>query len=346
MNDKWLKNTTFIDKIRNKLRKLTGYKEGKKFIIETEPYMKNYSDIELANIANIEQKLGRVIEENENAGKVVEGLDENEAISLINWIVERDREILEKEDDEKIKSSSLQGFCGLSQGIVTIFLTNMRLKPRVSNINPTITGEGLGGHAFTSVAIPVKNKDGCVREKNYLIDVTYRQFFIRDEYNVSGRFVKDKRFGNKVAPMAGYWCINLQNGEHFAHEILKNGFVELTPENAKIYGDSFILEQQKDIEYRDKYKKGATIPFSTVKNLKTGISEEQYMQWFTDDNRQDYRGIDYDDGELEEYYGELMKTPLMMKKEFERNTNQISEKSNEITINKHTISHKEDKTSR
>ncbi len=27
-------------------------------------------------------------------------------------------------------------------------------------------------------------------------------FFLRDDYSVSGRFIKDKRFGEKASPMA------------------------------------------------------------------------------------------------------------------------------------------------
>jgi len=178
----------------------------------------------------------------------------------------------------------------------------------------------LGGHAFNSVAIPIKEDYGHIYIINYLIDATYRQFFLRNEVSVSGRFVKDKRFGNKVAPLAGYWCINLPGGKAFAQNILKNGFVELTPENAKKYGDSFILEKEKDREYQSKYEEGVTIPQSDIKNVDTKISGEQYIQWMTDDTRQDNRGIDFYDGELEGWYGKLMETPLMLKNRYQRSS--------------------------
>ena len=193
---------------------------------------------------------------------------------------------------------------------------------------------GLGGHAFNSVSIPIKSKNGNLSEVNYLIDATYRQFFLRDGFSVSGRFVNDKRFGNKVAPFAGYWCINLPGGTKFAKNILRNGFVELTPENAKIYGDSFILEEQKNKEYTAKYEEGVTIPQSTTKDVNTAISGEQYISWFTDETRQDYRGIDFNDGELEEYYGDLMKTPLMMKEKFQQKSNNATQQFSEKEIDK------------
>ena len=287
----------------------------------------SYTDIELANIANIEQKLKNVLAKNAEAGKVVEGITKSEATELINWVVQRDRAILNQGSiryGETIKTDSLHGLCGLSQGIVTTLFNNMGLQARVSNVNPTITGEGLGGiHSFSTISIPIKDENDSASEVNWLIDATYKQFFLRDEFSVSGRFVKDRRFGDKVAPCAGYWCINLPGGEEFAHELLKNGFVQLTSENAKIYGDSFLLELQKDEEYSAKYKKGVTIPRSTIKKLETGISGEQHMKNMLDKNRQDYRGIDYDEGELEEYYGELMKTPLMQKSELQKNEKKV-----------------------
>lgn len=47
------------------------------------------------------------------------------------------------------------------------------------------------------------------------------------------------------------------------------------------------------------------------------------MQNMLDENRQDYRGIDFDEGELEKYYGELMKTPLMQKSELQKNEKKV-----------------------
>lgn len=96
-----------------------------------------------------------------------------------------------------------------------------------------------------------------------------------------------------------------------------SGFVELTPENAKFYGDSFMLEENMDKKFREKYEKGVTVPVPRKKDLVTGISGEAYIEWMTDNARQDYRGIDFDDEELEEFYGDKIKTPLMQKNELQ-----------------------------
>lgn len=211
-----LKKISRWDKI---IKAFLGYREGKEFVIDIQPYIKEYSEIELANIANIEGKLKNILEKNVNCGRIVDGLNIDEVNKLLEWVVQTDRKCLSNDLDD-IRENSLMGSCGLSQGIVYTILKEMGLEARVSNINPTITGENLGGHAFNSVAIPVKQQDETYVEKNFLIDVTYRQFFVRDYYSVSGRFIKDKRFGGKASPMAGYWCINLPGGEKFAKEIL------------------------------------------------------------------------------------------------------------------------------
>ncbi len=245
--------------------------------------------------------------------------------------MQADRKCLNNDLEDDIREDSLMGCCGLSQGIIYTILKEMGLEARVSNINPTITGENLGGHAFNSVTIPVKQQDGTHIEKNFLIDATYRQFFIRDNFSVSGRYIKDKRFGGKASPMAGYWCINLPGGKEFAEEILSSGFVELTPENAKLYGDSFMLERNMDKKFQERYEKGITVPVPRKKDLITGISGETYIEYMTDKNRQDYRGIDYDDGEIEKWYENMIKTPLMQKKELQKLTHK-AETRNDFTV--------------
>lgn len=254
---------------------LFGYKVGKEFIKDTKPFKKNYTHIEEAKIACIEEKLQKALNINRGSGKICKGITEEECLNLLEWVIQRDRQILNINSD--LENGSLQGCCGLSQGIVSILLKNMGLNPRISNINPTISGEGLGGHAFNSVTIPIVDENNSVTERNYLLDATFRQFFIRDYYSVSGRFVNDKRFGGKAAPFAGYFLINLPGGDDFAEQILYNGFCELTPENAKLYGDSFVLEKEMDKIYCQKYNKGITIPVPKKKEIVTGISGKQYI---------------------------------------------------------------------
>ena len=141
-----LKKIGLIDIIRQKLKHILGYREGKKFIDDTEPFIRMYSDIELAKIADIEQKLKDAITRNSAAGKLIDGIKKDNAQKLLEWVVQRDRTILGENED--IKKASLLGYCGLSQGVISTLLTNMGLRPRISNINPTITGKRTWGTCF------------------------------------------------------------------------------------------------------------------------------------------------------------------------------------------------------
>ena len=335
-----LKKFSKWDKIKKSLKAFWGYKEGKKFVIDTQPYIKEYNEIELANISNIEEKLKNILEKNAKSKKIVDGLTIDEVNKLLEWVVQADRKCLNKDLKEDIREKSLMGYCGLSQGIVYTILKKMGVEARVSNVNETIKSENLRRHAFNSVAIPVKQQDGTYIEKNFLIDATYRQFFLRDRSSISGRYIKDKRFGGKVAPIAGYWCINLPGGEKFAEEILSSGFVELTPENAKLYGDSFVLERDMDKKFQAQYKKGITVPVPQKKHLNTGISGETYIEYMTDNYRQNDTGIDYEDREIEEYYGNIIKTPLMQKKELQKFTDKVEARSDFIVKQDKSIEEK------
>ena len=328
-----LKKITFIDRIRNKIRGLLGYKEGEQFVYNVKPLIKTYSEIENGVIANIEDKLRRILALNESSGKLVDGLEENEAKKLIEWVVQRDRLVFKETEHTDLENDSMAGGCGFSQEIVTVLLDNMGLKSRILNVSTVTDMKYLASHAFTTLEIPIKDSKGDVKNENYLIDATYRQMFLRDKISVSNRFVKDKRFGNKASPIAGYWCINMPGGKEFANTLLRDGFIQLNPQTAKIYGDSFILERLKDDEYKKIYDEGVTIPVSTIKDLSTGISGEQYMQWLTDYSRKDFRANYFNQEEMMEKFGDLLKTPLMKKTEITQNqANPIQKQGRQIDI--------------
>lgn len=297
------KKITIIDKIKNAFRKMIGYQEGKRFIIDTEPELKNYTDINLMKLALIEERLKKALNENSKQETLIDGIKENEAESLLEWVVQNAREGLEKISKKSLKEISLLGYCGLGQGITGFTLQNMGLSPNINNVSATF-GEKSGRHAFVTVNIPIKDEDGNVNDKLYLVDTTYRQFFLRDEVTTScGEYIKDKKFGNKVAPFAGYWVLRMENGRDFAQELLEKGFIEFTEENAKIYGDGFVLEEKERKDY-------TKVP--TKREMETGIKGKTYISNVNDLKCQEE--IDY---EKEEFYKwEInIETPFMKKEE-------------------------------
>lgn len=73
--------------------------------------------------------------------------------------------------------------------------------------------------------------------------------------------------------------------------LLINGYLELTPENIKLYGDSFLLTSPKYIIRHTGYNE--TLIFQKT--------EEEYFSAFTNSSRQDATPF-YDDEYLEYYY--------------------------------------------
>lgn len=296
------KKINILDKIKIKIKELLGYKEGKRFTIDVEPYIKKYSDIELMKVANIEEKLQQVLKANEKEGYLQRGIEEKEALLLLEWTVQNARKGLVKEGED-IRKKSFSGYCGLGQGITATALRNMGLSPYVVNANPTLSKEG-GRHAFVAVNIPLIGENRSINNKMYLVDTTFKQFYLRDEItNEYGDYIEDKKFGNRVAPIPGYWLLKMgKKGEEFSKKLLSEGFIELTEENAKMYGDSFVLECMKR-------ENGSRVP--NKKEMNTGISGNEYIRSIMNQQMQDE--IDYDDGELEGY-GINVSTPLMEKK--------------------------------
>ena len=294
------KKISFIDKIRGNIRRILGYRDGTKYIMDIKPKIKKYSEVELMRIATIEEKLKKAIEFNKENQNIESGIEEKEAISLLEWTVQNAREsFFRKTKDEE---ASLLGACGLGQAITGSTLKNMGLSPYIVNADPTLQ-KYTYRHAFVAVDIPIQQGDN-IQNKFYLIDTTFRQFFLRDEVtNSSGDYIKDKKFGNRVASIPGYWMLKIKNGEQLAKNILANGFIELTEENAKIYGDAFTLSD------RDR-KNSTKVP--TKKELDTEIEGKEYIQNIKSEQMQEE--IDYDDEELKENNINI-KTPLMLKME-------------------------------
>lgn len=316
------KKITIIDRIKNIFRKMMGYEDGKRFMIDTEPVLKKYTDINLMKIASIEEKLKKVLDENTKQEKLIDGIKENEAESLLEWVVQNAREGLIKDSNTSLKEMDLLGVCGLGQGITGITLQNMGLSPNINNVNPTF-GMKTGRHAFVTVNIPIKDEEGNTNNKLYLVDTTYRQFFLRDEVTTScGEYIKDKKFGNKVAPLAGYWVLKMEKGREFAQELLEKGFIEFTEENAKIYGDGFVLEEKERKDYTNVPNKG---------EMETGINGKTYISNVNDVKYQ--QEMDFDREEFDECGIDII-TPFMKREQMLKSMENIQKQETEQNIQK------------
>lgn len=122
--------------------------------------------------------------------------------------------------------------CDLAQSILGHYLEEINCKvyncATHTNISPTIDG-----HSFTMVTINVEGE-----ERNYLLDPTYIQFFKKERCH-KGRYLinpKDPTLPLLV-PDPGYFI--QEEDKDAAEFLLRYGYIEMTEDYAKMYGDSF-----------------------------------------------------------------------------------------------------------
>lgn len=149
----------------------------------------------------------------------------------IRSIVQKERRYLMKDND--LATANLAGECEDSTLRVLIDSISKGFKEVTVLFPGTYLEKGSAGHNCSIV-----NSN----EKSYLIDCTYRQFF-----------------EESLSKHCGIYMINDERRRCVAEQILKNGWIEATPENIKAYMDGFEMGKRKSFE-------------------ETGISAEEYIK--------------------------------------------------------------------
>lgn len=150
----------------------------------------------------------------------------DDAEALLKWNVQNTREGLTKLG-LNIKKDSLDGYCELSQLLSIYPLEELGLE--VTKNTARYCFDYPYNHAFGTVKIPVI-ENGNKIDKYFLIDVTYRQFFVREKCSKIQYYLDDM-----IAPSVGFFVKDKQ----FAKTLIRDGFIELTPSIAKEYGEPF-----------------------------------------------------------------------------------------------------------
>jgi len=206
----------------------------KSYIIESTPLIIEINDIEAENAF---LHLKEVIQNNEQ--ELIDGISLEEANIILNWVIQNARKSLSKHNAQFTKidflDAPLTGVCGYAQSLTLLPFIELNLEITINNAShfPNATYR----HAFGTVKIPIKHNDK-VAIKQYLLDASYRQFFTTAECNKGRFYLTNPTQG----PSLGYYICQTEEGKKFATELLKNGFVELTEENAKMYGYGFECE--------------------------------------------------------------------------------------------------------
>ncbi len=199
------------------------------YIIESNPTRNNIE----------EKKLKKVIDHIET--NIKDGLTEEEIKILLDWTVENTRRNLEQYLGIGINDISLFGYCGFAQSSSLIPLEKYFKVTYNNTMDFPYVSEDIK-HAFGTITFPQKTKQGII-QKQYLIDITLRQFFTKLMCENPKYQLDDNNFLIYFMHPGYFMCsqkFKTKKSIELAKQLLKKGYIELTDENLKIYIDSFI----------------------------------------------------------------------------------------------------------
>ena len=197
----------------------------KEFIIESKPERTKIDTYKLQKVANHINK------------STTDGFTQEEIETLLNWIVENARQNIEKYLGQDITNEDLAGLCLFAQ-ISSLLPLEGKFKETYNYTTDFKYVIDELRHSFGTITFPIKvNKN--IEKKQYLIDVTMRQFFKtimceNPKYKSDGTFVMDPGY---------FLCTRSRRTKEsleLARQLLKKGYIELTDKNLKLYIDSFI----------------------------------------------------------------------------------------------------------
>ncbi|MBQ6841446.1 MAG: hypothetical protein IJO63_04965 [Bacilli bacterium] len=122
--------------------------------------------------------------------------------------------------------------CDTAQAMEYHYLKDLGLEPIPSMTQFAITNHIIG-HSFLVVKLLVEDQ-----ERLYLLDPTYIQFFSQEDCSMQKFYVSALSPDTILAtPDPGFFIREKQKG--MAKFLLDHGYILLTPEVARMYGDSF-----------------------------------------------------------------------------------------------------------
>lgn len=159
---------------------------------------------------------------------------------FLQYYIELSRQKLADYLDIDITENPLINRCDLAQHIVGKLLENnnqIQVYPKESQnvFYPTCKG-----HSFLICII---------QNVPYLVDITYRQFFLKQNCSKENYFIKNNKV--LIAPDPGFFMINDEESFQIANALVADGYIELTDLVAKKYGDSFYFTKTGDYNYSD-----------------------------------------------------------------------------------------------
>lgn len=169
-------------------------------------------------------------------------LTQNELDYYLNYVVYQTRMLLSQKKNKNINDYSFDFMCDTAQSIIARYFEKLNIV-----YNPVQTQKAIAddviGHSFLVADFVVGDE-----VKSYIIDPTYNQFFdanrcMENNFKVIKGIVL-------TTPDLGYFALKSDKRvQNKVKNLLASGYMELTLENAKIYGDLFYKTKKGNINY-------------------------------------------------------------------------------------------------
>ncbi len=164
-------------------------------------------------------------------------LTEQEAHDFLDYLVYITRCLISQDQE-----SSFRNKCDLAQSMMSNYLAKLNVEDHPNSTLRSIDSM-VTGHNFNCLKLSVDHKD-----KYYIVDPTYRQFFLKENCNEHKYILNHDQV--LVAPHPGYFIA--KKDYPLVENFLYCGYSEMTKEFSEVYGNSFyktktgILKQDTD----------------------------------------------------------------------------------------------------
>ncbi len=194
--------------------------------------MNQIFDININIMENIDLDIIKDIEEKCKTGK---SLTKDESLYFLSYISYKVRDLLIKSKNENVDEYNFSGDCTNAQSMLKYYFDDLGLKSIPVQTNRIFFN--VIQHSF--IIVYLLEEDDLVP---YIVDPTYNQFFDIDKCLASKYVIKDGII--KWTPDPGYFVLKAdEEKQNIIKKLLKYGFMEMTRDNAIIYGDSFYFTQ-------------------------------------------------------------------------------------------------------
>ena len=171
-----------------------------------------------------------------------ESLSQNEIDYFLNYVVYQTRTLISSKKSKDVNEYGFNFMCDTAQSIIARYFEKLNIVYNPLQTQKAIS-DNILGHSFLVADFLVDEE-----VKSYIVDPTYNQFF-----NVDRCMENNFKVINGIvlkAPDLGYFALKSDKRvQDKVKNLLASGYIELTLENAKIYGDLFYKTKTGNINY-------------------------------------------------------------------------------------------------